>query len=36
MGVNPHGLCTWDYDTQCSDCELKHRLFCRWERRHLG
>ncbi|MBN2334941.1 hypothetical protein JXL21_05235 [Candidatus Bathyarchaeota archaeon] len=35
MGVNPHGICTWGDDAQCSDCDLKHRLFCRWERRHL-
>lgn len=32
---NPHEICTWDDDSDCSDCALDGRLFCKWEAKRL-
>jgi hypothetical protein len=36
MGVNPHGLCTWEPESGCEGCDLEKELYCRWRRRHLN
>jgi len=36
MSHNPHGLCTWNEEGDCGDCELEGKLYCRWRSSHLA
>ena len=33
---NPHGICTWDDNSDCDQCVNHMRLHCKWDRKILG
>jgi hypothetical protein len=32
---NPHSICTWDNQSQCSSCGIQGKLACRWDKKIL-
>jgi hypothetical protein len=33
---NPHNICTWNDNADCSDCSLHGKLICKWEGKRLA
>ncbi len=33
---NPHNICTWDEDSDCSSCNSHGKLVCKWDKKILG
>jgi len=32
---NPHCICTWDDDANCSGCGIQGKLACKWDQKIL-
>jgi hypothetical protein len=35
-GKNPFNVCTWNDDSDCTDCTIQDKLACRWDRKILS
>jgi hypothetical protein len=33
---NPHNICTWDEQADCSNCRSHGKLVCKWDKKILG
>jgi hypothetical protein len=33
---NPHNICTWNDDSKCSDCSVKGKVHCKWDKNVLN
>ena len=36
MTANPNSICTWDEQSDCSNCQINGQLACKWDKKILG